>query len=125
MQRHFGECADYECTNPLFQGQWSQRFAAMADGRCQNALIDGDPVLRTSSSEAVGRIASFAGTPYLTSQTKLLVDQVVNDRDPYGRAGCALALAGIIAFVCHMTLRPGPNGILPSQHTHLLVPPLL
>ena len=61
----------------------------------QDALVDGDVVLRSASSEAIGRLASLAGTNFLTAQIKSLVDQVVNNRDPYGRAGCALAFGAI------------------------------
>jgi HEAT repeat-containing protein 5 len=58
-------------------------------------LIDGDPTLRSIASESIGRLANLAGHTHLTNQIKLLVDQVVNNRDPSGRAGCALAFGAI------------------------------
>ncbi|KAJ6577043.1 clathrin-coated vesicle protein [Mycena vulgaris] len=65
----------------------------------KDALVDGDLVLRSASSEAIGRLANLAGTNFLTGQIKLLVDQVVNNRDPHGRAGCALAFGAIYSHV--------------------------
>lgn len=68
--------------------------------------MDGDPTLRKASSEAIGRLASVAGTNFLTSQVKTLVDQVVNNRDPHGRAGCALAFGAIHAHVGGLAAGP-------------------
>lgn len=72
----------------------------------QAAILDGDIVLRTAGSEALGRLASLAGTPFLTSQIKILVDQVVSNRDPNGRAGCALAFGAIYSHVGGMAAGP-------------------
>ncbi|KAF7335364.1 Clathrin-coated vesicle protein [Mycena sanguinolenta] len=72
----------------------------------KDALIDGDPVLRTASSESIGRLANLAGTTFLTGQIKLLVDQVVNNRDPHGRAGCALAFGAIYSHVGGLAAGP-------------------
>lgn len=65
----------------------------------QGAIVDGDPVLRNAGSEALGRLAGLAGTSYLTSQITALVDQVVNNRDPNCRAGCALTFGAIYSHV--------------------------
>lgn len=72
----------------------------------QDALIDNDVVLRSCGSEAIGRLASVAGTTFLTNQIKQLVDQVVNNRDPYGRAGCALAFGSIYTHVGGLAAGP-------------------
>ncbi|KAI0742742.1 clathrin-coated vesicle protein [Daedaleopsis nitida] len=72
----------------------------------KEVLVDGDPVLRKASSEAIGRLASVAGTNFLTSQVKTLVDQVVSNRDPHGRAGCALAFGAIHAYVGGLAAGP-------------------
>jgi hypothetical protein len=69
-------------------------------------LVDGDLVLRSASSEAIGRLASLAGTNFLTGQIKSLVDQIVNNRDPYGRAGCALAFGAIYSHVGGLAAGP-------------------
>ncbi|KAF9492742.1 hypothetical protein BDN71DRAFT_1509192 [Pleurotus eryngii] len=50
----------------------------------KEALVDGDPVLHKARSECTARLANIAGTNFLTSQMKSLVDQVVNNRHPYG-----------------------------------------
>ncbi|EAU90073.2 clathrin-coated vesicle protein [Coprinopsis cinerea okayama7 len=63
------------------------------------AIIDGDLILRSAGSESMGRLASLSGTNYLTSQIKDLVDKVVSNRNPYGRAGCALAFGSIYTHV--------------------------
>ncbi|KAI0830170.1 ARM repeat-containing protein [Trametes gibbosa] len=72
----------------------------------KDVLVDGDASLRKASSEAIGRLASVAGTNFLTSQVKTLVDQVVNNRDPHGRAGCALAFGAIHAHVGGLAAGP-------------------
>ncbi|KAI5895636.1 ARM repeat-containing protein [Schizophyllum commune H4-8] len=72
----------------------------------KDALIDNDVVLRSCGSEAIGRLASVAGTTFLTNQIKQLVDQVVNNRDPYGRAGCALAFGSIYTHVGGLAAGP-------------------
>ena len=63
-------------------------------------------VLRSSASESVGRLASLSGTNYLTSQIKDLVDQVVNNRNPNGRAGCSLAFGAIYSHVGGLAAGP-------------------
>ncbi|KAJ7717234.1 hypothetical protein DFH07DRAFT_947473 [Mycena maculata] len=72
----------------------------------KDALVDGDLVLRSASSESIGRLANLAGTGFLTGQIKLLVDQVVNNRDPHGRAGCALAFGAIYSHVGGLAAGP-------------------
>ncbi|KAL5476373.1 hypothetical protein ACEPAI_3473 [Sanghuangporus weigelae] len=72
----------------------------------KDALITGDPVLRLAASEALGRLASLSGTNFLTSQVKIFVDQVVNNRDPYARAGCALAFGAIYTHVGGLAAGP-------------------
>ncbi|EED81460.1 predicted protein, partial [Postia placenta Mad-698-R] len=72
----------------------------------KDVLVDGDLLLRKGSSEAIGRLASIAGTNFLTNQAKTLVDQVVSNRDPNGRAGCALAFGEIHAHVGGLAAGP-------------------
>ncbi|KAL0960465.1 hypothetical protein HGRIS_005508 [Hohenbuehelia grisea] len=72
----------------------------------KDSLVDGDPMLRTASSESIGRLANIGGTSFLTSQMKSLVDQVVNNRDPHGRAGCALAFGAIYEHVGGLAAGP-------------------
>lgn len=72
----------------------------------QETLIDGDLVLRSAGSECIGRLASLSGTNFLTSQIKDLVDQIVSNRDPHGRAGCALAFGAIYSHVGGLAAGP-------------------
>ncbi|KAK1228476.1 hypothetical protein PQX77_008494 [Marasmius sp. AFHP31] len=65
----------------------------------KDTLIDGDPVLRAASSESIGRLASLAGSNFFTTQITSLVEQVVSNRDPYARSGCALAFGSIYGHV--------------------------
>jgi HEAT repeat-containing protein 5 len=51
-------------------------------------------------------LAGVTGTHQLSSIIKILVDRVVNNRDPYGRAGCALAFGSIFAHVGGLTAGP-------------------
>ncbi|KZV63558.1 clathrin-coated vesicle protein [Peniophora sp. CONT] len=73
----------------------------------KDSLVDGDEVLRTASSEALGRLAGLADSQqFLASLMKMLVDQVVNNRDPQGRAGCCLALGAIYDHVGSLAAGP-------------------
>ncbi|TFK60204.1 clathrin-coated vesicle protein [Pluteus cervinus] len=72
----------------------------------KDTLADGDLILRSASSESIGRLASASDTNFLTSQIKYLVDQVVHNRDPNGRAGCALAFGAIYTHVGGLAAGP-------------------
>ncbi|KAF8761979.1 Clathrin-coated vesicle protein [Rhizoctonia solani] len=65
-----------------------------------------DHVLRIAASEALGRLAALGSTNFLTAQVKYLVDQVVINRDPDGRAGCALAFGAIYSHVGGLAAGP-------------------
>ncbi|KAF7422645.1 hypothetical protein PC9H_010801 [Pleurotus ostreatus] len=91
-------------SSPKIIGSMVESTRPRSEGR-REALVDGDPVLRKASSECIGRLANIAGTNFLTNQMKSLVDQVVNNRDPYGRVGRALAFS-IYTFVGGMTAGP-------------------
>lgn len=69
-------------------------------------MVDGDPILRSASSEALGRLASLADNQFLATLMKTLVDLVVNNRDPQARAGCALALGAIYDHVGSLAAGP-------------------
>lgn len=58
-------------------------------------LIQGDLALRSSASEAFGRLAAISGSQAMSGQVQMLVDQVVSNRDPDARAGCAMAFGAI------------------------------
>ncbi|KAG8794872.1 hypothetical protein FRC12_020730, partial [Ceratobasidium sp. 428] len=72
----------------------------------QSAILSSDPVLRGAASEALGRLTALGNTNFLTSQIKYLVDQVVVNRDPDGRAGCALAFGAIYSYVGGLAAGP-------------------
>ena len=74
-------------------------------------MVDGDLVLRSTGSESIGRLARLSGTHYLTGQIKDL-DQVVNNWNPNGRAGCALAFGAIYSHVGGLAV--GPMNVLIS-----------
>jgi hypothetical protein len=65
----------------------------------QDAILDPSPSIRTAAAEAMGMLSGLAGSHYLSSQVQWLVDQVVNNRVPDSRAGCALAFGAIYSSV--------------------------
>ncbi|KAI5983848.1 armadillo-type protein [Pisolithus albus] len=75
-------------------------------GFLKDALVDGDPLLRRASSEVIGRLANISGTTFLTNQAKVLVDHIVSNRDPQGRAGCALAFGELYSHVGGLAAAP-------------------
>ncbi|KIK61652.1 hypothetical protein GYMLUDRAFT_73165 [Collybiopsis luxurians FD-317 M1] len=77
----------------------SSQLTNLLSSFLKETLIDGDRVLRSASSESIGRLASLAGTNFLTSQMKTLYEEVVNNRDPYARSGCALAFGAVYDHV--------------------------
>ncbi|TBU59882.1 clathrin-coated vesicle protein [Dichomitus squalens] len=93
-------------TNSARQVLGNAQVSSSLSTYLKDVVVDGDPVLRRASSEAIGRLASVAGTNFLTSQVKTLVDQVVSNRDPHGRAGCALAFGAIHAHVGGLAAGP-------------------
>ncbi|KAI0311044.1 clathrin-coated vesicle protein [Amylostereum chailletii] len=85
----------------------SANITSILSSYLKDALVDGDPVLRVASSEAIGRLAGLADNQqFLANTMKTLVDQVVNNRDPQGRAGCALALGSIYDHVGSLAAGP-------------------
>ncbi|KAL1408350.1 hypothetical protein Q8F55_005159 [Vanrija albida] len=65
----------------------------------QDAVLDSNPSIRGAAAQAMGQISSLAGSAYLSSQVQWLVDQVVNNRVPDSRAGCAVAFGAIYSSV--------------------------
>ncbi|WWC87367.1 uncharacterized protein L201_002256 [Kwoniella dendrophila CBS 6074] len=65
----------------------------------QDAIFDPSPSIRSSAAESMGLLSAIAGSSYLSSQVQWLVDQVVNNRIPDSRAGCALAFGAIYSNV--------------------------
>ncbi|KAF7308406.1 Clathrin-coated vesicle protein [Mycena chlorophos] len=84
----------------------SSQVTSLLSSFLKDTLVDGDAVLRTASSESIGRLANLGGTNFLTAQIKLLIDQIVNNRDPYARAGCALAFGAIYSHVGGLAAGP-------------------
>lgn len=84
----------------------STQITSLLSPFLHEVLVDGDIALRTASSESIGRLASLSGTNFLTGQIKDLVDRVVSNRDPYGRAGCALAFGAIYSHVGGLAAGP-------------------
>jgi len=58
-------------------------------------VLDPSPSIRQAAAESMGLLSAVAGSAYLSSQIQWLVDQVVNNRIPDSRAGCALAFGAI------------------------------
>lgn len=62
-------------------------------------MLDANPSIRQAAAECMGSLSALAGSAYLSSQIQWLVDQVVNNRVPESRAGCALAFGAIYGNV--------------------------
>ncbi|CAG8476835.1 4543_t:CDS:10 [Funneliformis caledonium] len=82
----------------------------------QESITHPDPYLRNAASETLGRLLSTVGGNLVTTQMQLLVDQVVNNREPDTRAGSALALGCIYSHV---------GGMAAGSHLKTLVGILL
>ncbi|KAF8333580.1 ARM repeat-containing protein [Cantharellus anzutake] len=65
----------------------------------KTAILDPDVAFQLTASEAIGRIVSLGETSLLSHQVSSLVDQVVNNRDPNSRAGCASTFGAIYQYV--------------------------
>lgn len=61
----------------------------------QDGIIDHAEQIRYPATEGLGCLAAMAGNSYIGPQVQWLVDQLVNNRVPESRAGCALSLATI------------------------------
>ncbi|UZJ56964.1 hypothetical protein CBS101457_006284 [Exobasidium rhododendri] len=72
----------------------------------KDALLQGDSSLRRTASEAFGRLAAISGSHAMSSQVQFLVDQVVTNRDPDARAGCALAFGAVYSEVGGLAAGP-------------------
>ncbi|KZO91157.1 hypothetical protein CALVIDRAFT_522023 [Calocera viscosa TUFC12733] len=72
----------------------------------KGGLSHSDQKLRQASSDAYGLMAGRLDTVSLTSQVKTLVDQVLSNRDPSSRAGCAMALGSLYTSVGGLAAGP-------------------
>ncbi|EPQ31133.1 uncharacterized protein PFL1_01322 [Pseudozyma flocculosa PF-1] len=84
----------------------NERLSSAMRELIQDALLQGDPALRSAASEAYGKLAAVAGSHAMSSQVQFLVDQVVSNRDPDARAGCALAFGAIYKEVGGLSAGP-------------------
>lgn len=76
-----------------------KKVGALAMELLQEAIIHPDAYLRHAASDALGRLLSVMGGNMVPTQMQILVDQVVNNRDPDTRAGSSLALGSIYSHV--------------------------
>ena len=58
-------------------------------------LSDQDETLRALSTRALGLLCNLGGSHFTNGEVKTLIDNIVANRDPYARAGCAVALGSI------------------------------
>ncbi|KDN46480.1 hypothetical protein K437DRAFT_268128 [Tilletiaria anomala UBC 951] len=72
----------------------------------QTGLLSTDTATRNAASEAYGRFAAIAGSQLSSVQVQFLVDQVVSNRDPDARAGCALAFGSIYSSLGGLAAGP-------------------
>ncbi|KAH8921192.1 ARM repeat-containing protein [Atractiella rhizophila] len=72
----------------------------------KDGLMHSDHRLRNAASESMGRIAYLAGATFMNNQIQFLVNHVVSNTDPSGRAGCALAFGEMYKNVGGMGAGP-------------------
>ncbi|KAN0065708.1 hypothetical protein ACQY0O_000838 [Thecaphora frezii] len=84
----------------------NERLSSAMRELIQDALLQSDPPLRCAASEAYGKLAAVAGSHAMSGQVQFLVDQVVSNRDPDARAGCALAFGAIYREVGGLSAGP-------------------
>nr|ODO00955.1 clathrin-coated vesicle protein [Cryptococcus depauperatus CBS 7855] len=77
----------------------SGQVCEMIKSLLQDAIFDPWPSIRSTSAKALGLLSSFASPTQFSSQVQWLVDQVVENRSPDVRAGCALTFGTIYAHV--------------------------
>ncbi|WVQ76597.1 hypothetical protein IAR50_006269 [Cryptococcus sp. DSM 104548] len=77
----------------------SGQVSEMIRSILQDSIFDPTPSIRSTSAEAIGLLASLASSNHFSNQVQWLVDQVVNNRSPDARAGCALAFSSIYSSV--------------------------
>jgi hypothetical protein len=84
----------------------NERLTSAIRELIKDALLQGDLTLRRTASEAFGRLAAVSGSQAMSSQVQFLVDQVVSNRDPDARAGCALAFGAVYSEVGGLAAGP-------------------
>lgn len=62
-------------------------------------LLETDPYVRHLAAQALGRLASIAGSQFTNAEVHFLVDAIVGNRSPDARAGCSLALGSIYTHI--------------------------
>lgn len=65
----------------------------------RSRLGDPDHRVRSVAARALGVACNLGGTQFTNGEVKALIDNIVANRDPHMRAGCALALGSIHAEV--------------------------
>ncbi|KAH7058880.1 HEAT repeat protein-like protein [Macrophomina phaseolina] len=58
-------------------------------------IVDTDQYVRNVACEALGRLCANSGNTFTTAEVNFLVEQIVANREPNVRAGCAVALGSI------------------------------
>jgi hypothetical protein len=84
----------------------NDRFITTLRELLLECLTQGDLSLRYAASEAFGRLAAVSGSQAMSAQVQILVDQVVSNRNPDARAGCALAFGSIYQEVGGLSAGP-------------------
>lgn len=66
----------------------------------KSTVKNSDEYVRNVSAQSLGMICSIAGSSTLAAEViKMLIDEIVENRDPNARGGCALGLAYILKYV--------------------------
>jgi HEAT repeat-containing protein 5 len=63
----------------------------------QGFLLSSDQYVRNIAAQALGRLCKSSGNNFTVKEIDDLIDQIISNRDPVARAGCAIALGNIYA----------------------------
>lgn len=69
----------------------------------QGFLVLPDQYLRNLAAQSLGRLSKASGAQFTIKEVDELVEQIVSNRDPSARSGCAIALGHIYARLGGMT----------------------
>jgi hypothetical protein len=68
--------------------------------------LDSNEILRQAATEGIGRLVSLSSSSFLGNQINHFVNEIVNNRDPNSRAGCAATFGAIFIHAGGVACQP-------------------
>ena len=96
----------------------SEKVSLLTRELAEDNLSSPDALLRTLAAEVLGRSCRCSSSPsFVNSTIQYLMDRIVNNREPYSRVGCSLALGTISSFMGGMASGPHLKNIVGIIHS--------